>query len=49
VVALSATAVVLVWALEGRRSAHTDPVLMYAEPSPAAVTPAERVSDRGED
>jgi hypothetical protein len=49
VVALSVTAVVLVWALEGRRSAHTHPVLTDAEPAPAAVVPAERVSDRGED
>jgi hypothetical protein len=49
VVALSATAVVLVWALEGRRSARSHSVLMYAEPAPAAVKPAERVSDRGED
>ncbi len=49
VVALSATSVVLVWALDGRRSAHTHSGLMYAEPAPAAVMPAERVSDRGED
>lgn len=49
VVALSATAVVLVWELEGRQSARTHSVLMYAEPAPAAVMPAERVSDRGED
>jgi hypothetical protein len=49
VVALSVTAVVLVWALEGRRPAPTHSVRMYAEPAPAAVVPAERVSDRGED
>jgi hypothetical protein len=49
VVALSATSVVLVWALEGRRSAHTHSVAMYVEPAPAAVMPAERVSHRGED
>lgn len=49
VVALSTTAVVLVWALEGRRWARAHSALSYAEPSPTAVMPAERVSDRIED